>query len=146
MQVLRNISNKKWDTIIGHAITCTLDDNKYIYRTAEGTVLLFNSIYKVVGVTFDGHSYHSVDSLNMYQMVGIFFLRTFFLLIANSSIKSCILDCRLIWISFSFLFCCQKMVEDLKQQAYRNLNDWEDYEAGPNIGPHDANLHVRQGK
>lgn len=80
-----NVSNKTWETIIKHATKCTLDDTMYLYRTAEGTGLLFNSIYKVVGVTFDGQTYHSLDSLNMYQ---------------------------------------KRMVEELKQHAYKNLQDW----------------------
>ncbi|XP_020551919.1 calmodulin-binding protein 60 C isoform X1 [Sesamum indicum] len=82
---LRNVSNKTWETITRHAMTCTLDDKKYMYGTAQGTGLLFNSIYKVVGATFDGHSYQSVDSLNMYQT---------------------------------------RMVEELKQHAYKNVKDW----------------------
>ncbi|KAI3448519.1 hypothetical protein Pfo_005184 [Paulownia fortunei] len=82
--ILHKVSNKTWETITGHATTCTLDDKKYMYRTAHGTELLFNSIYNVVGVTFEGQNYHSVNSLNKYQM---------------------------------------KMVEDLKQHAYKNLTE-----------------------
>ncbi|KAG8363875.1 hypothetical protein BUALT_Bualt19G0068000 [Buddleja alternifolia] len=79
-----NVSNKTWETIIRHAKTCTLDDKKYMYGTAQGTGLLFNSIYEVVGATFDGQTYHSVDTLNIYQ---------------------------------------KRVVEDLKQYAYKNTKD-----------------------
>lgn len=66
------ISNKKWETIIAHATTCVLDDKRYVYTAAGGvgtTALMFNSIYRVIGVAFDGHTYHSVDGLDTYQMV-----------------------------------------------------------------------------
>ncbi|KAH6794181.1 hypothetical protein C2S52_004658 [Perilla frutescens var. hirtella] len=100
---LRNISNKKWEIIAAHAATCILDDKKFIYRTAQGTVLLFNSIYKVIGVAFDGHTYQSVDALDTYQM---------------------------------------RIVEDLKQRAYANLDNWESCEADSNIIPQ----HITQGE
>ncbi|KAA8545228.1 hypothetical protein F0562_020012 [Nyssa sinensis] len=62
------ISNKTWETIIEHAMACVLDDDKfYVYRDAEGTELLFNSIYMVVAVTFDGHNYQSLDELTTVQ-------------------------------------------------------------------------------
>ncbi|KAK4476721.1 hypothetical protein RD792_015881 [Penstemon davidsonii] len=70
LRAMLNISNRKnWDAIIGHAITCTLaDDNKYMYKMAQGTTgLLFNSVYKNIGVTFDGQSYQSVDNLNIHH-------------------------------------------------------------------------------
>lgn len=65
---LPKISNKTWETITGHATTCMLDKKLYTYRVAQWTGLLFNSIYEVVGVTFDGQTYHSLDKLDMYQM------------------------------------------------------------------------------
>ncbi|PIN21860.1 hypothetical protein CDL12_05429 [Handroanthus impetiginosus] len=80
-----NVSKKMWETIIGHATTCTLDDKKYMYRTAEGTGLLFNSIFKVVGVTFDGQNYDSLNALNEYH---------------------------------------RRIVEELKQHAYKNMKEW----------------------
>ncbi|KAL0454731.1 UNVERIFIED_CONTAM: Calmodulin-binding protein 60 C [Sesamum latifolium] len=83
--ILDKVSKRTWETIIGHATTCTLDDNKYMYRTGQGTGLIFNSIYKVIGVTFDGQSSQPVNTLNIHQM---------------------------------------RMVENLKQHAYRNIKDW----------------------
>ncbi|GFP79125.1 hypothetical protein PHJA_000056000, partial [Phtheirospermum japonicum] len=65
--ILQKSTNKTWETIVGHAQRCTLDENRYTYMTAQGTGLLFNSVYKVVGVTFDGHSYLCPNSLNTYQ-------------------------------------------------------------------------------
>ncbi|KAG8369119.1 hypothetical protein BUALT_Bualt15G0118100 [Buddleja alternifolia] len=66
--LLGKISNKRWEMMIRHATTCTLDEqNLYMFRTAQGIGMLFNSIYKVVGVTFDGHNYQSLDSLDIYQ-------------------------------------------------------------------------------
>lgn len=66
-----SITNKKWETIIAHATTCVLDDKRHVYRAAGGvgtTALMFNSIYRVIGVAFDGHTFHSVDGLDTYQM------------------------------------------------------------------------------
>ncbi|XP_057792101.1 calmodulin-binding protein 60 B-like isoform X2 [Salvia miltiorrhiza] len=77
-----NVSSKKWEAV-GHAAECILDDNKYVYTSGQGAVLLFNSIYSLVGVAFDGLSYLSVDALDAYQT---------------------------------------KMAEELKQQAFENLN------------------------
>ncbi|XP_057495400.1 calmodulin-binding protein 60 B-like isoform X2 [Actinidia eriantha] len=63
------ISNKIWDTIIEHANECVLDDKRYLYyKDAEKVGLLFNSIFKVVEVIFDGQSYHSLDKLSPLQM------------------------------------------------------------------------------
>ncbi|GFY80812.1 hypothetical protein Acr_01g0006210 [Actinidia rufa] len=63
------ISNKIWDTIIEHANECVLDDKRYLYyKDAEKVVLLFNSIFKVVEVIFDGQSYYSLDNLSPLQM------------------------------------------------------------------------------
>ncbi|KAL6560573.1 hypothetical protein OROGR_004132 [Orobanche gracilis] len=66
--ILHKATNKTWETIMGHAQSCMLDDKKYMYRTAQGTGLIFNSIYKVVGVTLDGHNYLSPNCLDTYQM------------------------------------------------------------------------------
>ncbi|PSS19667.1 Calmodulin-binding protein 60 B like [Actinidia chinensis var. chinensis] len=63
------ISNKIWDTIIEHANECVLDEKRYLYyKDAEKVGLLFNSIFKVVEVIFDGQSYHSLDKLSPFQM------------------------------------------------------------------------------
>ncbi|KAJ1385607.1 hypothetical protein SESBI_41571 [Sesbania bispinosa] len=60
-----NIPKRSWLAIIEHAKTCVIDDDKpYVYRTAEQPIgLLFNSIYVLVGVTFDGQNYCSPDIL-----------------------------------------------------------------------------------
>ncbi|KAG6427203.1 hypothetical protein SASPL_111444 [Salvia splendens] len=59
---LGKISNKKWGIIVAlHAAECVLDDKKYIYTKAQGTSLMFNSIYSLIGVTFDGLTYLSLS-------------------------------------------------------------------------------------
>ncbi|EYU25628.1 hypothetical protein MIMGU_mgv1a024444mg [Erythranthe guttata] len=85
LRKILQVSNKTWETIFRHATTCSLDDKKYVFRTATGTGLFFNSIYNVIGVTFDGQDYHSMESLNPYQL---------------------------------------RVVEELKQHAYKNINEW----------------------
>ncbi|XP_076945813.1 calmodulin-binding protein 60 B-like [Bidens hawaiensis] len=68
-KILGGSSNKTWDTIIKHAKDCVLDDSLYAYHCmAEGIGLLFNSIFYIVGATFDGQSYSSLDKLPGYQM------------------------------------------------------------------------------
>jgi hypothetical protein len=72
LQVLGcGISNRIWDTIIEHATTCVLDNSKfYSYFDAGQSIgLLFDSIYKVVGVMFDGQSYESLHNLSPPQKV-----------------------------------------------------------------------------
>ncbi|CAI9764238.1 unnamed protein product [Fraxinus pennsylvanica] len=68
LRSLLNISNRKWDTIIRHATNCNLDDKLYLYISADGIRLFFNCIYNLVGATFEGPNYLSLDKLNMYQM------------------------------------------------------------------------------
>ncbi|XP_031129566.1 calmodulin-binding protein 60 B-like [Ipomoea triloba] len=80
------MSNNTWEKIIEHATTCVVDDNEwYMYKVAESIVLVFNSIFKIVGAILDGQNYQPLDRLNIFQM---------------------------------------RMVEDLKQCAYRNLKDF----------------------
>ncbi|KAJ9557384.1 hypothetical protein OSB04_011998 [Centaurea solstitialis] len=68
-KILGGSSNKTWETIIKHAKTCVLDDKLYIYSYgAEGIRLLFDSIFKIVGATFDGQTYLSLEELDGFQM------------------------------------------------------------------------------
>ncbi|XP_058214194.1 calmodulin-binding protein 60 B-like isoform X2 [Rhododendron vialii] len=68
-RVLGGMSNKIWETITEHATACVLDDNLYIYyKDGERIGLVFNSIFRVVGATFDGQSYQSLNMLNEFQM------------------------------------------------------------------------------
>ncbi|KAG5547249.1 hypothetical protein RHGRI_013051 [Rhododendron griersonianum] len=67
--VLGGMSNKIWKTVTEHATACVLDDNLYMYyKDGERIGLVFNSIFRVVGATFDGQSYQSLDMLNEFQM------------------------------------------------------------------------------
>ncbi|KAH1105930.1 hypothetical protein J1N35_009698 [Gossypium stocksii] len=63
------ISNRVWETIIEHALSCVPDDDEwYTYHgTAQRVGLLLNSIYKVVEVTFDGQNYLPVENLTFSQ-------------------------------------------------------------------------------
>ncbi|XP_027353219.1 calmodulin-binding protein 60 D-like [Abrus precatorius] len=60
-----SIPNKSWLAIIEHAKACVIDDYKlYGYHSAEPPIgLLFNSIFILVGVTFDWQNYYSPDTL-----------------------------------------------------------------------------------
>lgn len=80
-----NIAKKSWETIIEHAKACDIDDGKhytYHYPTAEQPMisLLFNSIYKLEEVSFGGHNYRSLESLNSEEKVYVFIL-LFYILI-----------------------------------------------------------------
>lgn len=64
------MSDKIWETVTEHATACVLDDKLYIYyKDGERIGVVFNSIFRVVGATFDGQSYQSLDMLNEFQMV-----------------------------------------------------------------------------
>lgn len=61
--------NKTWETIIKHAKDCVIDNNLYMYSCGtEGIALLFNCIFKIVGATFDGQDYLSLDKIPIFQM------------------------------------------------------------------------------
>ncbi|XP_071696847.1 calmodulin-binding protein 60 B-like isoform X2 [Rutidosis leptorrhynchoides] len=60
---------KIWDAIIKHAKDCIIDDNLFMYNCGtEGATLLFNCIFKIVGVIFDGQDYLSLDNIPKFQM------------------------------------------------------------------------------
>ena len=66
------MSRKKWDTIVSHAKNCILDNKRYIYDASVQVVLVFNSIYEVVGANFDGQNFVPKDYFTMSQMVCAF--------------------------------------------------------------------------
>ncbi|XP_021898799.1 calmodulin-binding protein 60 G-like isoform X1 [Carica papaya] len=63
------ISNKIWDMITEHALSCVLEEEElYTYYEAEhGVYLLFNSLFKFIGVYFNDQSYQSEDKLSPRQ-------------------------------------------------------------------------------
>ena len=64
------ISNKIWSIIINHANECVLDDKMYYFEAGQSIGLLFNCVYKVIGVTFDGgQTYEPLDKLTAPQKV-----------------------------------------------------------------------------
>ena len=71
MQKCGKIPTKSWIAITKHAKTCVIDDHRlYSYHTAEQPlVLLFNSIYNLVGVTFDGQNHRSPATLTPSEKV-----------------------------------------------------------------------------
>ena len=73
MQILGGgISNKIWDAIIGHALSCVIDDDEwYAYYGSAPVGILLNSIYRVVAATFDGHNYQPVENLTFSQKVSV---------------------------------------------------------------------------
>lgn len=58
-----------------HANLCNVGEERSTYRTARG-VLFFDSIHRVVGVVLDGENYHPADTLNSFEMVGIFTIKS----------------------------------------------------------------------
>ncbi|XVE89583.1 hypothetical protein DITRI_Ditri20bG0007600 [Diplodiscus trichospermus] len=66
------ISNREWDAIIKHALSCVLDDDElYTYNVGatQKVGILLNSIYQVVAATFDGQNYQPVEQLTFSQKV-----------------------------------------------------------------------------
>ncbi|KAK1279797.1 hypothetical protein QJS04_geneDACA004528 [Acorus gramineus] len=70
---LRNVlgvgmSNKTWEVACQHAKTCIIDRRCYSYYNLEWQVrLLFNSVYELIGVAFDGQDPQPLSNLTSYQ-------------------------------------------------------------------------------
>lgn len=54
-----------------HAATCVVNDGKLYAFTGDGIILLLNSIYKLVAVTFDGENCVHPNDLAFPQKVCI---------------------------------------------------------------------------
>ncbi|CAO2836620.1 unnamed protein product [Amaranthus hypochondriacus] len=66
-QVLgKGVANKTWETMVKHANECHLDNTFYSYQVS-GVQLLFNCVYKIVAVKFEGQDYRSVSTLDTSQ-------------------------------------------------------------------------------
>ncbi|XP_039173837.1 calmodulin-binding protein 60 B-like [Eucalyptus grandis] len=65
------ITNRTWETIVRHASTCVVDDNKMYayYQDLNKSSILFNSVMKVTQATLDGQTYQSVDKLTHSQKI-----------------------------------------------------------------------------
>ncbi|KAK6915654.1 Calmodulin binding protein, C-terminal domain [Dillenia turbinata] len=59
-----NISDRKWEKIVGHAKTCELNDQFFMYKASQMDGVIFNCIYNVVGAMCDGQILH-FDELSM---------------------------------------------------------------------------------
>jgi hypothetical protein len=58
------IPKKSWLAIIEHAKSCVVNDYKlYRYLISGQIMLIFNAIYKLVGVTFDEQNYYLPETL-----------------------------------------------------------------------------------
>lgn len=63
----KGVANRAWETIVKHAYECHLDNTLFSYTSAaERVELLFNCVYKVIEVKFDGQVYHP-DALDAHQ-------------------------------------------------------------------------------
>ncbi|XP_030544891.1 calmodulin-binding protein 60 B-like [Rhodamnia argentea] len=65
------IANRTWETIVRHAGTCVVDDNKMYayYQALNKASILFNSIMNVTQATLDGQTYQSLDTLTHSQKI-----------------------------------------------------------------------------
>ncbi|KAI9098992.1 hypothetical protein K1719_024759 [Acacia pycnantha] len=66
LENMGKVAKKSWETIIEHARSCEIDDSeRYVYQyltTAQQPMrLIFNSIYELVEVGFDGRSYRPLE-------------------------------------------------------------------------------------
>ncbi|KAK4746145.1 hypothetical protein SAY87_012457 [Trapa incisa] len=71
MIIGQGVKSGTWEAIVAHARTCIIDDKKqFIYHSRDSMDhgLLLDSVYRVIKVTFDGHSYIPVDGLTPHQM------------------------------------------------------------------------------
>ncbi|KAF1892154.1 hypothetical protein Lal_00036510 [Lupinus albus] len=83
-------SKKSWVAITTHAKTCVIDDsNLYIYQTEEPPiVLVFNSIYNLVEVTFDGQNYFSPETLTPNDKIVVELVKQHAYKNVNKNLKS----------------------------------------------------------
>ncbi|KAJ8430551.1 hypothetical protein Cgig2_019123 [Carnegiea gigantea] len=66
----KGVSNKAWKTMVKHANECHLDSAQYSYYNDDERVeLVFNCVYKVIAVKFDGQNYLPVDALDLHQKI-----------------------------------------------------------------------------
>lgn len=64
----KGVSNRAWETMVKHANECHLDSAQYsYYNDDEGVELVFNCVYKVIAVKFDGQNYLPIDALDLHQ-------------------------------------------------------------------------------
>ncbi|XP_010524835.1 PREDICTED: calmodulin-binding protein 60 G-like [Tarenaya hassleriana] len=64
-------SNKIWEAIVTHAMRCVLDETEFYTYTslARADVLLLNSVFEVLKVSFQGEAFQNVDHLNYGEKV-----------------------------------------------------------------------------
>ncbi|CAE6123057.1 unnamed protein product [Arabidopsis arenosa] len=64
------ISKKTWKTIVSHAMDCVLDETEcYIYNAnTQGVTLLFNSVYELLKVSFNGVDIQNLDQPILNQL------------------------------------------------------------------------------
>ncbi|XP_056165412.1 calmodulin-binding protein 60 B-like isoform X2 [Syzygium oleosum] len=65
------IPKRTWETMVGHASTCVVDDNEMYayYQDTNKASILFNSVMKVTQATLDGQTYQSLDKLTHSQKI-----------------------------------------------------------------------------
>ncbi|KAG1365270.1 calmodulin-binding protein 60 D-like [Cocos nucifera] len=65
----KEIPNKKWQGILTHAQRCPVGNELYSYSVSgQNVVLIFNSIYELIGAKFDGQ-YYFMGDLNAFQQM-----------------------------------------------------------------------------
>ncbi|KAL9280759.1 Calmodulin-binding protein 60 G [Arabidopsis thaliana] len=64
------VSKKTWNTIVSHAMDCVLDETEcYIYNAnTPGVTLLFNSVYELIRVSFNGNDIQNLDQPILDQL------------------------------------------------------------------------------
>lgn len=70
-QVLGNgMSNKIWEAAVEHALECCPDGKLYSYYVSDcGVMLVFDSIFRLVGAKFNGGDYQDLGGLDAPQRV-----------------------------------------------------------------------------
>ncbi|KAL5700971.1 hypothetical protein ACHQM5_026360 [Ranunculus cassubicifolius] len=64
------MSNRTWEIITQHAKTCLLDNRHYMYQFyGRQVALIFDSVYNLIGVKFDGQTYNSLGNLDASQVM-----------------------------------------------------------------------------
>ncbi|KAG1365271.1 putative Calmodulin-binding protein 60 D [Cocos nucifera] len=67
----KEIPNKKWQGILTHAQRCPVGNELYSYGVSgQNVVLIFNSIYQLIGAKFDGR-YYSMGDINAFPQKSV---------------------------------------------------------------------------
>ncbi|XP_050381386.1 calmodulin-binding protein 60 B-like isoform X2 [Argentina anserina] len=109
-----SIPNKMWDTIMEHALTCVIDEQKlYAYQRPNAT-LLFDSIYKLVGAIIE-EQFCPLDQLTPSQKV----------MVENLKLQAYRNEANMLLMDASAVFSLARPVPSLQPEPFNTISNSE---------------------